>query len=438
MFLRLVGDRNWPAVFGYGLFIGMMAVGYYYNITFVQLGLVDLGLRVVGLGKEAVATRMALLAVFTSAIALAVGWAMQRQGLSSRFFTKLRLACAVVVVQTALTALVPLVQSPRGFLAWIIIASAALGVGVPATFGLTVDLIPTRDRGYVGAIVTAGAYFAAAVLSTRWTIDAFRDQVLWLMVFGSPVLALLALKPLPWTRALAEQHRCPEYGLGRFLRRAAGPDANAPRISRRLIVLIGLMFGIYFIDSLGFLRLLATPIYVENAWLSPDATPRLIIGVAHLLAALVAGVLYANLRERGLFLWIFGIFALVHLTYTFPISLVAPSNQNHLAPAMLYAIAVSLYTVLTFAIWADVSTPETITRNAALGVALSGWTATFVSTALALHWELGQMPVLTHLRVVASLSALFFLALLLWWYFDSGAAAQADRTAAEPEAQADR
>jgi hypothetical protein len=27
------------------LFVGMMATGYFYNITFVQLGLVDLGAR---------------------------------------------------------------------------------------------------------------------------------------------------------------------------------------------------------------------------------------------------------------------------------------------------------------------------------------------------------------------------------------------------------
>lgn len=42
---QYVRARNWPVVAGYLFFIGMMAVGYLYNVTFVQLGLVDLGLR---------------------------------------------------------------------------------------------------------------------------------------------------------------------------------------------------------------------------------------------------------------------------------------------------------------------------------------------------------------------------------------------------------
>jgi hypothetical protein len=37
--------RNWPVVTGYLLFISMMAIGYFYNVTFVQLGLKDLGER---------------------------------------------------------------------------------------------------------------------------------------------------------------------------------------------------------------------------------------------------------------------------------------------------------------------------------------------------------------------------------------------------------
>ena len=42
---RYVRARNWPVVAGYLLFTGMMAVGYFYNVTFVQLGLKDLGER---------------------------------------------------------------------------------------------------------------------------------------------------------------------------------------------------------------------------------------------------------------------------------------------------------------------------------------------------------------------------------------------------------
>lgn len=64
-----------------------------------------------------------------------------------------------------------MIRSEGLFLACILVASAALGVGVPATFGLTVDLIPVGDRGLAAALITAGAYFPAAVFSGVWTIE---------------------------------------------------------------------------------------------------------------------------------------------------------------------------------------------------------------------------------------------------------------------------
>jgi hypothetical protein len=137
----------------------------------------------------------------------------------------------------------------------------------------------------------------------------------------------------------------------------------------------------------------------------------MVIAGAHVVAALIAGVLYASLNEKHLFLWIFGLFALVHFMYTFPFRLATASGEP-LATPMLYAVAVSLYTVLNFALWADISTPETISRNAAVGVALSGWTATFISTALATQWRVDGMSVAQHLRWVDAVAWLFFIALL--------------------------
>jgi hypothetical protein len=103
--------RNWPVVAGYGLFISMMAIGYFYNVTFVQLGLKDLGERVLGLSAVAVTQHMALLALLTSLVALAVGFGMKRRGWSTHLLRKLQLALLVVAVQTGLTAVAP--TSPR-------------------------------------------------------------------------------------------------------------------------------------------------------------------------------------------------------------------------------------------------------------------------------------------------------------------------------------
>ncbi len=404
---------DWRQAFGCALFVGMMATGYYYNVTFVQLGLLDLGERLIGMSRGTVALNIALLAVITSLVSLASGWLMMRRGWSANFRLKLRLAFAVVVAQTVVTALTPLIHDAQGFLAWIVAASFALGVGVPVTFGLMVDLVPRRLRGYVAGLITAIAYFAAPVFSYPWHIEPLRQQMLWLMVPGAVAIGLLAFAPSRLTEALAGQHRLPAFYYGRFVR--LGRDGR-PRVSRPMLGLIALMFAVFFIDSLGFVRLTHTPFLIEHAWWSPELGPRLTIGVVHVIAALAGGVLYTALDERSLLLWVLGIFALVHLSYTFPIQL-APEPSQALAEPMLYAIAVSLYTVLNFALWADVSTPATITLNAALGVSASAWSATFISTALAIQLENAGVPVDQHLRIVDALAVLLFVGLLAVSYF---------------------
>ena len=406
VFFSHLRQRNWPTVLGYLLFIGMMTMGYYYNVTFIQLGLIDLGERRLGLSEAAVAAYMAALALVTCVIALATGFLLQRRPLLRTLRTRLRLVFAVVLVQTALTAMATLVNNQLLFLLWIIVASAALGVGMPVTFSLTVDLIPVRDRGYVAALITALAYFAAAAIPSDWRIEQFQVQLLLPMLGGALTMAALAFGRFPFIDRWSQQQQQPAFAYGRFVKVAPGAKT---RVSRRLIVLIALMFGIFFIDSLGFLRIIHTPVLVESTWRAQELAPHLVIAITHVVAALIAGVLYTALDERHLFLWIFGIFALVHFMYTFPFRF---GSGGQLAPAILYAIAVSLYTVVNFAIWADISTPDTIYRNAAVGVALSGWTATFISTALATYWRVSGLSVGQHLRWVNAIAILFFLALL--------------------------
>ena len=406
--------RNWPVLAGYLLFIGMMAVGYFYNVTFVQLGLKDLGERVLALPPAAVAQQMALLALLTCMVALLVGWWMQQRGWSTQLLRKLQLALGVVLVQTMLTAVAPHVNSSTQLLLWIVVCSLALGVGVPATFSLTTDLIPVRDRGYVAAVITAVAYFAAALFPGGWQIEPFSRAMLLLMVpgvIGLGIVVGLATSGrtfvAQWVSELAGNHRQARFANGRFLHGSKG------RLDRRFLGFLLLMFGIFFIDSLGFLRIIDTPILVDGAWQAVAQTPRLIIALTHVAAALVAGVLYSYLNERHLFYWVFGLFALTHLSYTFRVWLLPQSSSAALGTPMLYATAVSLYTVVNFSLWADFSTPQTISRNTAVGVALSGWTATFLSTALAMRWQNAGMSLAEHLRLVQAL-ALLFLVGMVW------------------------
>jgi MFS family permease len=407
--------RNWPVAAGYALFTGMMAIGYFYNVTFVQLGVKDLGERVLGLSSVMVAGQMAVLALLTCLVALGVGFTMQRRGWGTHLQRKLQLALGVILVQTCLTAVAPHITSSAQFLLWIVVCSLALGVGVPATFSLTTDLIPVRDRGYVAAAITAVAYFAAATFPGGWQIEPFSQTMLGIMipgVLGLGVIVALASSGRSfvarWVAEVSQNHQREWFGNGRFLGVGNG------RKDLRFWGFVALMFGIFFVDSLGFLRIVDTPILVDGAWQAVQPTPRLIIAVTHVLAALVGGVLYTYLDERHLFYWIFGLFALTHLSYTFRVWLLPETTIAALGTPMLYATAVSLYTVVNFALWADFSTPQTISSNTAVGVALSGWTATFLSTALAIHWHTQGMPLDEHLRLVQALALLFLLGMLLF------------------------
>lgn len=422
-FFICLRQRRWVTLLGYLLFTGMMAVGYYYNVTFVQLGLVDLGVRRIGMTPQDVAAHMAVLALLTCILAVAVGALMRWRAWSQQFAVKLRIAWFVVCLQTLLTALAPAITTESAFLLWIVAASVALGLGVPATFSMTVDLIPTVDRGYVAALITALAYFAAAVFSTSWRIEAFTAQFLLIMIPGCIGLGVFLLGFPGIVRQLGRQHRNAAFERGRFVRAAKTQRFG---VSPRLLALIVLMFGIYFIDSLGFLRLLETPVYMNTAWQSPNTDVRLLIAGMHIIGALAAGILYSALQIRSLFLWIFGIFALVHLLYGMH-AIIGYAGSAPLAMPILYAIAVSLYTVVNFAIWADISTPRTISLNTAIGVALSGWTATFISTALAMQWQSEGISFADHIHLVNAAALLFFIAVLALIYL------RRENVAAAPE-----
>jgi hypothetical protein len=83
---------------------------------------------------------------------------------------------------------------------------------------------------------------------------------------------------------------------------------------------------------------------------------------------------------------------------------------------MFYVLAVSFYTALNFALWPDLSTPETIGTHTALGVGISGWLATFLSTSLALYSDGIGLSLLDHLTYVNALALLFAVSLPVLLY----------------------
>lgn len=264
---------------------------------------------------------MAVLAVVTFLVAVGMGYAMDRQGWSRHLRTKFRLLFGVIVIQLLLTAVAPFIRSVTAFAAWILLASASMGVGFPATFALMVDFIPVQDRGYVAAAATALTYFLANAFPIKWRIETFAVIMMVAMIPGVAVVGALAFREYAFMNELANQHE--KFGRGRFCR----PDPVGTW-SLAFWIPVVLMFGVFFVDSLGFLRIIETPSLILSSWQSPNLETRLLIGFVHVLSALVAGVLYTNFDQRWLFLLVFGFFSFTHLLYTFELRI------NALFPAL--------------------------------------------------------------------------------------------------------
>jgi hypothetical protein len=284
-----------------------------------------------------------------------------------------------------------------------LVSGALLGAGIPAAFGLVVDLTPVRWRGYAAAAATAAAYALASTLGGEWRAESFVALLLPPMILGAVVLTALAFWRMPFAEILARNQLDPRFGIGRYAGAGGGWG---------LVGALVALFAVFFIDSFGFLRIVETPAYLNAAWQSADPGDRVLIAGAHVLGAAVAGVLYTHLGYRSLLGWIFGIFALVHLMYLFDARIMGGGSQALAMPA-LYALGVSLYTVVNFALWADLSTSRNVPLLSAIGVAASAWTATFLSTALAISWNQTR-PLETHIEWVAALALVGLLIVGAW------------------------
>ena len=394
---------HWEPLGGVGGFVAVLAAGYYYNLTFVQLGLIDLGARVVDLPGTTVSLAMAGFAIVAFVAAVSAGLAFDRRGIGGSLTHKVRILALVVTAQWVLTILAPVVATPAQYAGWLTACAIVIGIAMPVTFALAVDLVPVPDRGYVAAAATALAFFAAAVYPMDWRVEEFAAVLVPVMAPG--VLLLLALA----SGRTGVLQRLARYGDAHAVGRFCRPDPIRTW-SGTFWVLVALMFGAFFVDSLGFLRIVETPVFVLSSWQSPDVGVRVFIGSVHVLAAFAAGVLYANFGRRALFLWIFGVFAFTHLLYTFDLRTAPDSTPPLLLPGA-YATAVSFYTTLNFALWPDLSTPRTACTHAALGVGVAGWLATFLSTSLALYLSAADVDVLSHLTLVNALTLLLFVGL---------------------------
>ena len=403
-------ETDWVRLVGIFAFVALLSAGYYYNLTFVQLGLIDLGTRLVEMTPQSVSTVMAVFAVSAFGVAAVSGWTMDRRSWSSNLRLKLRILFVVVLVQTALTMVVGSVSTASQYLAWVVAGAVAIGVGMPVTFSFMIDFIPVRHRGGVAAAVAGLAFFAAALYPLEWRIEEFGPVMAAVMIPGAAVLGIVSFRRFDFVAKLARQHE--HFGVGRFSR----PDPVQTASFAFWGPLI-LMFSVFFIDSLGFLRIIESPAYISTSWQSTDVGVRLFIAITHIVGAAMAGVLYTVFDRRWIWGSVLALFAFTHLLYTFHLGTAPAGIDPPLALPLFYVLAVSFYTTLNFALWPDLSTASNIGLHTGLGVGIAGWLASFLSTSLALYSEGAGLTLLEHLRFVNALALLLAVAFPVTLYF---------------------
>lgn len=410
--MGILRRRQWSAAAGYVLCTGVLAGGYYYNLTFVQLGLIDLAVNRIGMSGIALSSTMALFAFGALATSLVSGRAFDRTRAPLR--RQMQILTIIVALQTALTWWAPAIDQPAELWTWTLTGSVSLGVGIPITFGLMGLLIPVRDRGLVAAIIAGVAFAVAAIYPSRWEMAAFSRALLTGMIPATLLLGAFAFGPFAIFDRM--DHR---VVTGRF---RTDPSAPPPV---RFGILVVLMFSVFFIDSLGFLRLIEIPAFIGSAWQSTEIGPRLFIAAVHLLGAAIAGVLYTNFDLRWTLLAVLALFSFSHLLYTFHLRFAFGDGAPLVMP-MVYVLAVSFYTTVNFAVWADVSDSADIGIRTAIGVGVAGWLASFLSTAAAIYSETSGVPALRHLDLVEALALALVFSIIAGWFFGSvvGAARQ--------------
>ena len=370
------------------IMVGMLAGAYIYNVKFIQIGIPALGRDILHLAPLELGAIMASLAILTCIIALI--WGFRVDALCWSVEKKVNAVLIIGIFQLFLTVWAPYIISVAALLFWVLLTSLTLGIGIPISLPLFFELVPPRNRGLIAGLISGGAYSIGNLSIVPWTTYDLMLEAVFFMAPG--LLALLIIKLFGLFPTFFYDEPDEQKLIGRF------PTAS-------IAPLLILMFTIFFIDSLGFLRIIEEPSLIIRTWNSPLQT-RAILAVIHLITGILAGLLYQ--KTNG---WVIGLVSLgLFIVADFAFVQYSPtwSDNRLLFIALIYCTTVSVYTVNNFCLWSDVSTRKNIGKNASLGIAVGGWLASFLSTALAYYLH-ETTPFNLHLLFPAILAMIAFI-----------------------------
>lgn len=224
-------------------YVSILTAAYYYNVTFIQLGVTGAGEERLGLSMELVAVAMGLLAVTTLVTTLVSGYLMDRFRWGRVAAVKFRVLFGVLFLQTVVTYAFGAVTSFPQFLGWVLVCSVLLGTAIPFAFSLLLDLVAPKERGYAAGAVAACAFALATLVPFEWAVGNF---ALPAVVALTPVVALLGvLSVAPGVLGRVDRPR----GDGSGSRVGTGPGVRV--LAAPLAVGLALLFGAFFATVSG-------------------------------------------------------------------------------------------------------------------------------------------------------------------------------------------
>lgn len=348
--------------------------GGFINLRLVQIGIPGFGLTVLNLSEETVIIALFLLGITACVSCICIGFVLEKHPI---MFNEKKICFIVLTwLNTLLIYITYFITDQLGYLLWVIIIGVYFGALSGIAYSLIFYLIPRNRRGGVAAILGGVMYFISASYPGDWSFEMFRDQsiLIWPLIFG--ILGFFILFDV--------------FDNGKIeINQNLEPNFQ---INAKPIIIILIL--ILFLDSFGFLRIIETQEISSQMWLSNQSF-KIYIGIIHLVSAIIIGVFYKkigpfNTLILSLFLFVIADFVIALIPFSETIRIIFP---------LLYASAVSVYTLILMSIFADISTKETINRNTSIGFGLIGWFSAYTGTGLCYYFIYLNIPFSFHLII---------------------------------------
>lgn len=366
---------------------GLLFSGFFYYITFVQFGLLNLARARLHLEPAQMPVAMGLMTAGGFAASVWVGRWLEGAGAPLR--ARIRLIAGCSAAQAVLAFATLALAQPAHVTVLCAVLGLLLGANSVATLSLVFDGLPAASRwmicGGIVAVIYLGANIPPLVFDRPERIISANALLMMLTAVGA------------WTQRGVSPHAG-----------ADAPDAHAPP-DESFARWLPFVLLVVLLDSYTFQRLLTTPALWALTW---GSTAHIWTnGIVHAAGAIAVG--WMATRRRSGARWI-GVVAALSLVATETLLLSGGAGvAGGYVLTVVYNVGVSAYFVMLLGLWPVCLGPRP-GRRLGWGVAAVCWFAAPTGIGLATQ--------ATATRVAAYAPALACSVLALWWIYPRNAA----------------